>query len=127
MRRDSRGAEAVVKNGLHNRRSILNVVVDGKGEVWDRHAVMSIMLRVNAGVFLEIVHCLGKGTHEMIKDPSAFGCIEILCLDKVEFGKGCESGCHPSECGAAGFEAGFDVRPVVDGDFAGLVKCFATG
>ena len=61
MRRDSRGAEAIVKNGLHDGRSVFNVVVDREGEMRNGHAVMSVMLGMYARIFLKIVHGLGKG------------------------------------------------------------------
>ena len=127
MRCDSCGAEAIVKNGLHDGRSVFNVIIDREGKMWNGHAVMSVMLRVDAGVFLQIVHGLGKGIHEVVENPGTFGRIEILGLNEVEFGEGCKLGGHASERSAAGVEAGLDVGPVVDGDFAGLIKGFAAG
>ena len=127
MRRDPRRTETVVKNGLYDRRFIFEVVVDGKREVRDWHAVVAVMLRVDAGVSFKIVHRLRDGTHEMIEDPGTFWGVEILGFDKVEFSKGCKLWGHASEGGAASFKTGLDLGPVVDGDFVGLIERFATG
>ena len=59
------------------------------------------MLGMDAGVFLQIVHGLGKGIHEVVENPCTLGRIEVLGFDKVEFGEGCKFGCHVSERGAA--------------------------
>ena len=126
VRRDSCGAEAVVKNGLYDRRSVFDVVIDGEGEMRDGCAVMSVMLRMDAGMFFEVVHRLVKGAHEVIENPGAFGRIEVLGFNEVEFGEGCKLWGHPSERGTTSFETGPDVGPVVNGNFAGLIKGFTT-
>ena len=90
VRRDSRGAEAVVKNGLYDRRSVFDVVIDGEGEVRNGRTVVSVMFRMDAGMFFEVVHRFVNGAHEVIENPGAFGCIEVLGFNEVEFGEGCK-------------------------------------
>lgn len=127
VRCDSRRTEAVVENGFHKYRLVLNVVVDREGKMRNRHTVMSVAYRVDAGEFPKVVHRLGDGVHEMGENPIPLGGIEILCLDEVEFGEGCEPEFHSSACGTTGFKASLDVRPAVDGNLAGLIKGFTTG
>ena len=127
VRRDAGGAETVVKHGLDDGDAGFDVVVHREGKMGDGHAVMSVMLRMDSSEAFKVVKGLVDGLHEMAENPVALGGVEILGFDEVEFRKGCKLGPHPSERGAAGFETGADLVPVVNGNLARLIERFAAG
>ena len=68
-----------------------------------------------------------RSTRLFVFDPNG---AEVRCDSRrteavVE--NGLKLGGHASERGAAGIEAGLDLRPIVDGNLAGLIKGFAAG
>ena len=82
---DSCWTESVVKNGLDYGIFAFDVVVNGKREVWNAHAVMSVAKRMDPREFREVFKCTAYVVHEMIQNPVASGGVEVLCLHEVEF------------------------------------------
>ena len=87
VRGNARGAEAIVKNGLHDGIIAFNVVIDREGEVRHAHAVMPVNDRVDSGAVGKVEEGLVDAVHEMVENPIAAFCVEVLRFDKVEFGE----------------------------------------
>ncbi len=88
---DASRAETIVQDGLYNGIVAFDVIIDGKREMRDAHAMVPKVHGVYAGELGQVGERMVDALHEMVENPCATRRVEILGLDEVELGQGGES------------------------------------
>lgn len=80
-------SETVIENCFYDYFVTFNIVVNRKREMRYSHTMMSVENGMDSRLYGKFCESAVDVVHEMLKNPCAVRCIEVLGFDEVEFRK----------------------------------------